>query len=206
VIKALLIDLDGVIRHWSADDPGFLDRFGVCLAEIKRTAFSESLLLPAITGQITDEEWRKKIALQLLSDGFYRAEEAVSAWSEGAGGVDHRLLARVQSLRHKLKVVLVTNATTRLEKDLAALGLSESFDEVINSSRVGFAKPSQEVFQAALDCVGVEAAGALFVDDTLANVTAAQALGIASHHFQGLEGFDSCVIQKGFQPVFLPID
>ncbi len=206
MIKALLIDLDGVIRHWPQDDPSFVDRFGVSLAEIKRTAFSESLLLPAITGQVTDEEWRESIALHLEGEGFERAKEAVSTWSAAAGVVDHKILERMQSLRHKLKVVLVTNATTRLDMDLAALGLSESFDSVINSSRVGFAKPSQEIFQAALNCVGARAKEALFVDDTLANVTAAQALGIASHHFQGLEGFDSCVIQKGFQPVFLPID
>ena len=195
MIKALLIDLDGVIRHWPQDDPSFVDRFGVSLAEIKRTAFLESLLLPAITGQVTDEEWRESIALQLEGEGFERAKEAVSAWSEGVGEVDHRLLERVQSLRHKLEVVLVTNATTRLEKDLAALGLSDSFDGVINSSRIGFAKPSQEVFQAALNCVGARAVEALFVDDTLANVKAAQALGIASHHFQGLAGFEDFVVK-----------
>jgi putative hydrolase of the HAD superfamily len=195
VIKALLIDLDGVIRHWPQDDPSFVDRFGVSLAEIKRTAVSESLLLPAIMGQVTDEEWREMIALQLEGEGFERAKEAVSAWSAAAGEVDHRMLERVQSLRHKLEVVLVTNATTRLEKDLAALGLSDSFDEVINSSRIGFAKPSQEVFQAALNCVGARAEEALFVDDTLPNVTVAQALGIASHHFQGLEGFEDFVVK-----------
>lgn len=193
MIKALLIDLDGVIRHWPSDDPEFLNRFGVSLAEVKKTAFSEALLIPAITGQITDEEWREKIVLQLLIAGIDKAADAVSAWSEGAGEVDHRMIGRVQSLRQKLKVVLVTNATTRLERDLAALDLSESFDGVINSSRVGFAKPRQEIFEAALHSIGAEAEEALFVDDTPANGTAAQALGIASHQFQGEEGFKAFV-------------
>lgn len=197
MIKALLIDLDGVIRHWPPDGEEFVERFGVSLAEIKRTAFSEALLIPAITGQITDEEWREKIVLQLLSAGIDKAGQAVSAWSKGAGEVDHKMLERVQSLRQKLKVVLITNATTRLERDLAALGLSESFDVVINSSKVGFAKPSLEIFQAALSSVGSEASEALFVDDTLANVTAAQGLGIASHHFQGEEGFEAFIENKG---------
>lgn len=197
MIKALLIDLDGVIRHWQADDEEFIERFGMRLAEIKRTAFSEALLIPAITGQITDEEWREKIVLQLLSAGIDKAGQAVSAWSKGAGEVDHKMLERVQSLRQKLKVVLITNATTRLERDLAALGLSESFDVVINSSKVGFAKPSLEIFEAALSSVGSEASEALFVDDTLANVTAAQALGIASHHFQGEKGFEAFIENKG---------
>lgn len=206
MIKALLIDFDGVIRHWPANDPGFQDRFGVSLAEMRKCAFSEALLNPAITGQVTDDEWREKVAQQLLSGGFDRAKDAVLAWSEGSGEVDHKMLERVQSLRQKLKVVLVTNATTRLEHDLAALGLSESFDQVINSSRVGFAKPNEEIFQAALRSVGADAAEALFVDDSLANVIAAQRLGIASHHFQGTDGFDTFVFQKGFQPVFFPMD
>lgn len=195
MIKALLIDLDGVIRHWPPDDPEFEVQFGVSLAEIKKTAFSKSLLIPAITGQVTDEEWRERIALQLAGEGFELAENAVRAWSQGSGEVDLEMLERVQSLRQKLKVVLVTNATTRLERDLASLGLSESFDLVINSSRVGFAKPNPEVFNAALKSAGAEVEEALFVDDTLANVKAAQALGIASHHFQGLEGFEDFVVK-----------
>lgn len=196
MIKALLIDLDGVIRHWPQDDPGFKDLYGVSLSEIKRSAFAEALLLPAITGEITDEEWRQMIALKLTSAGFGSAREAVSAWSAGSGEVDHQMLDRVQSLRQKLKVVLVTNATTRLDRDLDAIGLGKSFDAVINSSSVGFAKPNHMIFKAALAQVDAQPAEALFVDDTLANVAAAREIGIASHHFQGLDGLEGFFKEK----------
>lgn len=190
MIKALLIDLDGVIRHWPQDDPRFADLHGVSLTEIKRTAFSEALLLPAITGEMKDEEWREMIVRRLVSEGFVMAREAVSAWSAGSGEVDHKMLDRVQSLRQKLKVVLVTNATTRLDRDLETIGLGNSFDAVINSSRVGFAKPNPMIFKAALAQAEAQPEESLFVDDTLVNVGAARELGIASHHFQGLVGFE----------------
>ena len=62
------------------------------------------------------------------------------------------------------KVVLITNATSRLSDDLRRLGLDGAFDHVVNSSAVGAAKPDPAIFRTALAVAGVEVADALFVD------------------------------------------
>ena len=83
------------------------------------------------------------------------------------------MLAAV-AVRRKAPVCLVSNATTRLERDLDALGLRAELDVVINSSRVGARKPDRRIFAAALDALG--ARGGFFVDDNPGLVDAARAL------------------------------
>jgi putative hydrolase of the HAD superfamily len=54
-IKALLIDLGGVIRTWrSQDDPDTERAYGLLPGAIRRVAFAPERLLPAITGRVTD--------------------------------------------------------------------------------------------------------------------------------------------------------
>ena len=90
--------------------------------------------------------------------------------------------------RKRCKVGLVANATDRLPQDLKALGLCEHLDFVINSSEVGFAKPSPEIFKRALAVAGVQPFEAVFIDDTTSNISAAAALGIQAHHFASVAG------------------
>lgn len=55
VARALLIDLDGVIRTWrSQEDPDRERGFGLPPGAIRRIAFAPEWLMPAITGQIAD--------------------------------------------------------------------------------------------------------------------------------------------------------
>jgi putative hydrolase of the HAD superfamily len=98
--------------------------------------------------------------------------------------VDEAVLALVSAVRRRAPVVLVTNATTRLDADLARLGLGGAFDAVANSSRIGAGKPEAEIFRAALAAAGVPPGAALFVDDSEGNVAAAQALGLRGHRFE----------------------
>jgi putative hydrolase of the HAD superfamily len=187
-IRALLIDLDGVVRVWSPVH--FLAAeaaAGLPVGALRRAAFSPDLLHPAITGRVTDEEWRRQIVARVRADHpTADAERAVAVWSAPAGEVDGAVLAVVLACRARVPVVLLTNATSRLASDLARLGLSDAFDHVVNSSAVGWIKPQPEVFDIALRMAGVPAVEALFVDDTAANVAAAAQLGMVAHHFQGL--------------------
>lgn len=69
------------------------------------------------------------------------AGHAVADWSAHAGNVDEHALRLVRSQRAHRRVALISNATSRLETDLATLGLDNEFDAVFNSSRLGVAKP-----------------------------------------------------------------
>jgi putative hydrolase of the HAD superfamily len=189
-ISAVLCDLDGVLRIWTAQ----LERDaeaagGLPEGAIREAAFSRELLVPAITGQLRDEDWRRKVA-ERLGTRFPQdaAARAVEAWSSSAGIVNREVLDLLRQCRAQVPVALITNATSRLPRDLERLDLTREVDHVVNSSDVGAAKPDAAIFHAALQIVRVPAARALFIDDSAAHVEQARVLGLAAHHYRGVDG------------------
>lgn len=196
--QALLIDLDGVLRVWpTSHDQAIEQTTGIAASTICAVAFAPALLEPAITGRWGDAMWREQIAAQLQRTyPAPQVAEAVRRWSL-PGSVDGAVLDVVRACRTRSRVILITNATSRLAQDLAVLDLADAFDAIINSSEVGAAKPTPAIFAAALQAAGVAAAAALFVDDTAGHVAAARALGIPSHQFQHAAGLQAAVQAAG---------
>ena len=65
--------------------------------------------------------------------------------------------------------------------------LSDCFDAVIVSCEVGCAKPDSRIYAICLTELDVSATSALFVDDRLENLAAAELLGMKTLHFTGDE-------------------
>jgi len=192
--RALLIDFDGVLRHFPRQcelAPGVPE------AALRAAALAPEHIGAAITGRVSDEQWRAQV-IERLAERFPRAlaMAAVRRWSAQVGELDQAALALVQQVRSWAKVVLVTNATTRLSADLARLGLEQAFDAVVNSSEVGSAKPNARIFQVALERAGVDRARSLFVDDMRGHVEAARALAIPALHFSGVDALRTAIEQQ----------
>jgi len=186
---ALLIDFDGVLRRWPDDDGELEAAHGLPPGSLRRVAFAPDLIEPAVLGRISDEQWRERIAQDLQrAHPDSEAAQAVARWSAAAGELDREVLALLDRCWPELRLVLVSNATSRLPRDLQALGLAQRFHAVINSSELGHAKPDSYCLRAALAYAGVEAGHALFVDDDAANVAAAVALGAHGHHYRDPAG------------------
>jgi putative hydrolase of the HAD superfamily len=79
-----------------------------------------------------------------------------------------------------VRTALVSNCLASTRPLLDALGVSDLADSVVLSCEVGWAKPSPQVYQYALDRLGVQARAALFVDDQPAYCAGAAALGITA--------------------------
>ncbi|MDE2829049.1 MAG: HAD-IA family hydrolase [Gemmatimonadota bacterium] len=187
--NVILTDLDGVIRIWSPKIHLKAERAtGLPEGAIFSAAFSDDLLPLVITGQISDDEWRRRIA-DLLSKDFpeANAERAVELWSTSPGDVDLEVLEILRTCREKAQLVLISNATSRLFSDLQRLGIAGDFDYIINSSEVGFAKPDPNIYFAALNTVGANPEQALFIDDKAGHVAAATRLGITGHTYVGAD-------------------
>jgi putative hydrolase of the HAD superfamily len=190
-IGAILCDLDGVLRRW----PPVADlerQHGVPAGTLAATAFAPHLLHPAITGRHTDEEWRAAITRDLAAHTD-RAQELVAAWSETAGELDHEVAEILRVARRRGPVVLVTNATTRLDSDVDRLGIGDHVDAIVNSARLGKAKPEPEIYLAAAELAGVPPARCLFVDDSPANTDAARTLGMQAHHYRSAAGLRAAI-------------
>jgi len=186
--RALLLDLDGPVRLFR-HDPAFERDAGLPPNAVRNAAFRPERLGPALTGLVRDEAWRAQVAADLRAQyPDADVERAVAQWSDGAAHtVDRDVLALVQRVRAVARVVLVTNATTRLPDDLRALGLLDAFDAVVSSAMAGACKPDPAIFRCALTLAGVAAEQALFVDDTAGHVAAAQALGLQAVLYTGAE-------------------
>jgi putative hydrolase of the HAD superfamily len=111
---------------------------------------------------------------------FLEAEHAAWQPARQLAATTHALL---ETLRERgLKLGLVSNAIDPpglLHRDLEQLGVAERLDVAVFSSEVGWRKPHAAIFERALGALGVEAARALFVGDTLASdIAGAAALGM----------------------------
>lgn len=185
---ALLCDLDGVLRIWDQDLTSSIERrHGLRPGAVQAVAFAPQRLLPPVTGQVSDEQWRLDVAAALVADyGIERAAAAVADWSAPIGRVDPvvaDLIGRVRAAG--IATALVSNATSRLDRDLAALGLDELVDAVVNSCAIGAVKPDPEIYLHAAKVVGARPERCLFVDDTPANVVGAEAVGMAALLYTG---------------------
>jgi putative hydrolase of the HAD superfamily len=185
---AVLCDIDGVIRHWPpADD--LEQGHGLPAGMLAAVAFAPSRLDPAITGKITDDQWRSAVAADLaeICGSVERANALVAAWSELVPRVDREVLSLLASAREVATVVLVSNATTRLELDLARQELHDVADIVLNSARIGIAKPDPRVYLIAAERAGATLQRCLFIDDTAANVIAASEVGMTALKYEQIE-------------------
>ncbi|MDQ1022226.1 HAD family hydrolase [Streptomyces afghaniensis] len=193
---AVLCDFDGVVHLWDPDGMNSLDRaWGLTEGTLAAAAFDGDLLQAAVTGRLSDEQWRRQVAQVLapVCGSPEQARELIEAWSGLTGRVDTDVVELLAALRTRVPVVLVSNATTRLEAYLAAIGLDEAFDAVINTARIGVAKPDRRVFDIAAQRVGADLKRCLFVDDTAGHVTAAQAAGATGVHYQHIEQLRAAV-------------
>jgi putative hydrolase of the HAD superfamily len=185
---AVLCDIDGVLRHWpsTADLESI---HGLPAGALAATAFAPSRLHPAITGEITDEQWRSAVAEDLAETcgSMDRARAAVAAWSALVPRVDHEVVSLLTQARTVATVALVSNATTRLERDLTGQGLDDLADTLVNTSRIGFMKPDPRVYLLAAEQVGVPVHRCLFIDDTAVNVVAAREVGMTALHYRQIE-------------------
>jgi putative hydrolase of the HAD superfamily len=159
-----LFDLDGVIR-------GFPDRHA--WPDVWDVAFDPGLLDAAVTGKITDEEWRAEVLRRLGPE----SADQVAAWSASCGEVNHAVLTVVRDVRRRAPVGLLTNGTSRLHHDLEALGIVEEFDVIFNSADLGVAKPDVAVYEIVSSRLGVVPARVFFADDSPAHVDGARRAG-----------------------------
>ena len=89
------------------------------------------------------------------------------------------VLPFLRSLRERgIKVAIVSNCTENTRAMLVATGVDALSDTLVLSCEVGAAKPAPEIFQCALDRLGVTADAAVFIDDQPGYCAGSMAMGI----------------------------
>jgi len=185
----LLVDLDGVLRRWDrAVAVRVEETYGLKPGALLDTAMSWSRLLPAVTGQVSDARWMDGVAEALAEQAgdVGKARAAVAEWWSHRGVVDADALGFVREVRAAgVPVGLATNATDRLDADLAGLGLVGELDAVVNSSVLGVHKPTKDYFQQACAALNTPPARVLLVDDDDRMVRGARVAGLSAYRWNG---------------------
>nr|WP_218908349.1 HAD-IA family hydrolase [Micromonospora jinlongensis] len=184
-----MLDLDGVLRRFDPAVAAGVEReYGLADGVLTEIAMQWGRLQPVLTGQLTHADWVSSVADALAepAGGPDRARAAVEQWQRYRGEVDTEVLDFVREARAGgIRVGLATNATDLLDADLAALGLTDDLDVVVNSSTLGVHKPAPEYFQAACQALATPPARVLFVDDEDWAVRGARSAGLSAHRWGG---------------------
>ena len=131
MIKCVFFDFGGVLRNWEYDQATVEDLFGISLDAIREVAFAPENVLPAVLGEITDEEWVSNVG-KILKTRYpeHDVGGAMETWSSRTGELVPEVLDIIRECKSKLPVGLMTNATTRLNRDLESPGITDLFDQI----------------------------------------------------------------------------
>ncbi|MEY2448309.1 MAG: putative hydrolase of the superfamily [Acidimicrobiaceae bacterium] len=185
-IDALIVDLDGVIRHWHGHElTALAESVGLTRDDLGEIAFEPELLAAAMTGAVVFEDWADEIGRRAGALHGCDAATITAGWAALGWTLDHEVLDLLREVRAaaRAKVALFSNASTRLEADLESCSIDTEFDVVFNSARLGIAKPDIDAFATVAKLLGVPVERCLFVDDTVPNVEGARAAGMQAEPF-----------------------
>ncbi len=195
-VDGLIIDLDGVIRHWDpAYGPEADRRLGIPEGTLMSVALEEDRLARVVDGRLPFEAWCAEVGEEIAARHGAEPSSAADALATSTWQIDLAVLELVEAVRDVVPVALLSNASSHLQLDLELSGITESFDAVVGSADIGVAKPDGGAFAAAAERIGVPLDRVLFVDDTLSHVEAARVLGMRAEQFTDLEQLRDLLVE-----------
>ncbi|MEN6479236.1 MAG: HAD family phosphatase [Anaerolineales bacterium] len=186
-IKAFVFDCGGVVlrdgdltpyRAWAA-------RLGLTEAELRQRLWAGESWALAERGEISEEDFWFHVAPSLgLQDQDTIRRLAEDIWSTWR--VDQDVLALIDELRQTHRVAMLSNATDVLEAKLHHVyGVADRFEPILNSARLGLAKPDQRVYATLCTELALDPREIVFVDDRAGNIVSAAAQGLHVAWFVG---------------------
>ena len=182
MIEAIIFDFGGVFDQQHETLEGF--RAAAARYGIEPQAFYDHLYgeawQQAKVGAMTGRDYWRAVMTSL---GHAESDDLDAFLADLFAGrhLDRDVVALAERLGQRFPLGLLSNATDELESLLEVeYGIHHLFDVVVNSARVGVAKPDPRAYHLVLDGLGVAPREALFIDDKPRNVRAAEELGIAT--------------------------
>jgi len=179
-MKAVLFDLGNVLIPYN-HQRSLMAVATLCAADSALIrALYEEVGVALGLGQLDAEDFYRTVIERTAAPTVAMADFA-AAFCAGIGRDDAALAYAVELQERSqvtVGVISNTNAMHVAWLDDHVLELS-ALDLVMMSNEVKLLKPDPEIFQLALELLGVAAVDALFIDDAAANVAAAQEIGMA---------------------------
>lgn len=198
--RALIFDLGGVIvpldfpRGYRALEAVT----GVPAADIPKRIGQTDIVKRFETGQMDEVSFTRELCA--LFGANLDHSQFCELWSAIFGEqplLPESLFAGLKQAGHRLVLLSNTNSIhfEHIHRHYPQLG---HFDEFVLSYRVGAAKPSSRIYQAAIEAAGCEAGRCVFFDDVPVYVEGARRAGIDAVQFTGHEQVERELRARGF--------
>jgi 2-haloacid dehalogenase len=189
MINTIIFDLGAVLIDWN---PHYL----------YRTLFTNEQEMNDFLANITTPDWNEEQdagrslqdATDLLVKQHPHHEENIRAfysrWEEMLGDAIEDTVKIFKQLKDsgKYKIYALTNwSAETFPVALKRYEFLNRFDGIVVSGTEKMRKPNPAFYQLLLDRYNVKASEALFIDDNMRNVLAAEKMGISSIHFSSAE-------------------
>jgi 2-haloacid dehalogenase len=189
VINTIIFDLGAVLVDWN---PHYL----------YRNLFADKQEMKDFLANITTPDWNEEQdagrplqeGTELLVQQYPHHEANIRAfygrWEEMLGDAIEGTVELFKQLKDngKYKIYALTNwSAETFPIALERYDFLNWFDGIVVSGTEKMRKPNPAFYQLLLDRYNTKAEEALFIDDNLRNVLAAQKMGIKSIHFSSAE-------------------
>lgn len=184
-VRAIIVDIGGVLllRDEMPAHSEWEDRLGIDRGGFARGLFRPELAAQATIGAVSAAEvWQEMAARLSLNEADVQALRRDFFAGER---LNEPFIAFLQSLRPAYGMAALSNAWSGTREAMCVhYGMDRLVDLMIFSDEEEMAKPDPRIYHLAADRLGVRPGEAIFVDDVLRNVEAAQAVGMLAVHFR----------------------
>lgn len=198
---AVIFDLGGVLIDWNprylyrrmfADDEAAMERF---LAEVCSPAWNLELDRGRPFAQAVAELAERHPELRPMIEAYHQR------WIEMVAGPMPATVAILEELDGRgVPLWALTNwssETFALVRPDPAYAFLNRFRTIFVSGELRLVKPEPAIFHHVLEAIGVEPGQALLIDDSTANIAAAEGLGMRTHRFVDAASLRADLVRLG---------
>ena len=185
MIRAVFFDFGGVLIRDEDNSKREVweKRLGLSPGELAATIFESEAAARAAVGKITTAEMWRQIGERLQLDAEQRWQLRDDFFWGSRLNIE--LLDFARALQSQYRLAILSNAWADTRQVFSQIyDLDAIFETMIISAEVGLAKPDPRIYHLAVERLDVYPEEAVFLDDRLENIEAAQAVGLRAVHFR----------------------
>ncbi len=188
MIHAVFFDFGGVVAKVDHDHMRHLEgEFGLPDRALWRSMYETPEWRELRVGRASEDAWVLAIRRSLdEAAGRPVADQVSERWVECWRGLDEGIMGLLDGLRGRYRVGMISNATLSLEDELRDHhGIHGLFEVIVNSARVGVAKPDPRIYQHAANALDLQPRACVHIDDLPHNIEGARQAGFGAVHYDG---------------------
>jgi putative hydrolase of the HAD superfamily len=183
--RVVIFDLGNVLLHWDVNN--VLDSLELEAEEknlLRKELFAHQAWLDMDHGKKTEATVVAEICNRSPLSGR-TVEAALSAARMSLLPIAESVALMQDVSANDIEMYCLSNMSRENYSHIKRMDFFDLFSGVVISGIEECMKPDEKIFQLIIDRFDLSPADTLFIDDSLANIQAAQRLGIDGFHFKG---------------------